>query len=498
MIDYNVEVLNKNDLPNSFFHLDKSDPTVGFSYDASTVSGPTYPAVSTSGATDSMQLSSSPSLLYWKLLLGSHLARYIRLQLEEHHGYTATVGISTSKLLSKLAGNVHKPKNQTTLVPPYRDHEGRQGNVTSFLDDHEIGKIPGIGFQIAQKIRAHVLGQEPKSDNPYTAIASSDSVTVKQVRLFPNISPQVLERILGGAGSPKGIGSKIWDLIHGIDPSEVAQARAVPTQISIEDSYSRLDSLESVKKELIALARSLIRRIHTDLLEEKEESEDGHSSETPGEKGRPPATRTMRWLAHPRTLRLSTRSRPPSNADNNRNRTFNRISRSCPIPLFIFSLGENMDIIAERLVNEALVPTFRRLHPEKGGWGLCLMNIAVTNMVDSAGERKGSEGRDIGRMFRRQEDVLKDWKVTDHDEVLPAVDAVPSQDINGHIKEDTPMVDSKHTLENEDPAVDWDQDDDIWDSDEDVATLSCICELCGASIPHFAVKAHEIYHAVPT
>lgn len=497
MIDYNIEVLNKNDLANSFFHLDRSDPTVGFSYDASSISGPTYPAGSP-GATDSMQLSSSPGLLYWRLLLGSHLARYLRLQLEERYGYTATVGVSTSKLLSKLAGNVHKPQNQTTLVPPYRECDGRQGNVIRFLDDHEVGKIPGIGFKIAQKLRAHVLGQEPKLDNPYTAVDSSDRVTVEQVRLFPSLSPQMLEKLLGGAGSPKGIGSKIFDLIHGIDPSDVAQARAVPTQISIEDSYSRLDSLANVKKELTALAKSLIRRMHTDLLEEEEKSEDGVRCGTPEENRRLPTVRNLRWLAHPRTLRLSTCSRPPSKADNSRTRTFNRVSRSCPIPPFIFSLGKDVNILAERLVNEALVPTFRRLHPEKAGWGLSLMNIAVTNMVGSAGEQKGSEGRDIGRMFRKQEDVLKDWRVTDHDEVQTSVDTSPSQDTNEQIKGDITMAESNHASDIADAVSCWDQDDDIWDSDEDMTTLSCICELCGASIPHFAVKAHEVYHAVPT
>ncbi|KAK2768441.1 hypothetical protein FQN54_000296 [Arachnomyces sp. PD_36] len=479
MIDYNVEVLNKNDLRNSFFHLDRSDPTIGFAYDASSISGPTYPAEAFPGVTEYCSL-------YWRVLLGSHLARYLRLQLEEHHGYTATVGISTSKLLSKLAGNVHKPKNQTTIIPPYGEHDGVDGNVIRFLDDHEIGKIPGIGFKIAQKIRAHVLGKEPKLDNPYTSDTSGDSVTVKEAREFPNLSPQALERILGGAGSPKGIGLKIWDLLHGIDPSEVAQGRSVPKQISIEDSYSRIDSLENAKKELTALARSLIRRMRVDLLEDKEESEDGDVSETPQEKreevSASSASPAKRWLAHPRTLRLSTRSRPP---DGSRDYTFNRISTSRPLPSFIFGIGESVEALAERLVNEALVPAFRRLHPEKGGWGLSLMNVAVTNMVDSAGEQKGSEGRDIGRMFRRQEHVLKEWRVVDHEETREGT------------QEDTQMGDTDETLQNEESMAGWDQDDDAWDSDEDMSTLSCICEICGASIPHFAVKAHEIYHSVP-
>jgi DNA polymerase iota len=28
---------------------------------------------------------------------------------------------------------------------------------------------------------------------------------------------------------------------------------------------------------------------------------------------------------------------------------------------------------------------FRKLHPEKTGWNLSLLNVAVTNMVESAG-----------------------------------------------------------------------------------------------------------------
>ena len=43
IIDYNVGLLNSNDLPNSFFCLSKQDPTTGFCYDASRAVGHTYP-----------------------------------------------------------------------------------------------------------------------------------------------------------------------------------------------------------------------------------------------------------------------------------------------------------------------------------------------------------------------------------------------------------------------------------------------------------------------
>lgn len=43
IIDYNVGLLNLNDLSNSFFCLSKNDPTAGFAFDASKVAGNTFP-----------------------------------------------------------------------------------------------------------------------------------------------------------------------------------------------------------------------------------------------------------------------------------------------------------------------------------------------------------------------------------------------------------------------------------------------------------------------
>lgn len=96
IIDYNVNLLNPNDLSNSFFCLSKDDPTLGFSFDASRPAGLTYGVCSATNG---------EALLCQRLILGSHLALHIRLQLEEHKGYTSSVGVSTSKLLSKLVGN---------------------------------------------------------------------------------------------------------------------------------------------------------------------------------------------------------------------------------------------------------------------------------------------------------------------------------------------------------------------------------------------------------
>lgn len=404
MIDYNVDVLSP-DLQHAFFHLDRADPTAGFAFDATAHYGPTWPEV-TEDSTEDI-----------RLVLASHLAGYLRHKILEK-GYAATVGISSSKLLAKLIGNVHKPNNQTTLLPS-------SSNITRFLDDHQIKQIPGIGSKMAEKLHVHLAGGD---GNP--------NLTVRDVRQAPGMGPAVLDRLWHGPGSSRGIGMRIWGFLHGMDSSDVMEARDLPSQISIEDTYGRLDRLDAVKLELVKLASSLLRRMRVDLTTTTTTSSSTSS--------------TSSWRAHPRTLRLSSRLRTSDPA----NPYLPRSSRSAPLPSFVFSLEDRVEALAERLVHEHLLTLFRRLHPEKNGWALSLLNIAVTNMVDGV-----DHNRDIGALFRRQT----------RDPVSTA-DPVSTSPV-------------------------W---DDVWEDDSDEDTPSGIqCARCRATIPWFAVQAHEQYHQVP-
>lgn len=236
----------------------------------------------------------------------------------------------------------------------------------------------------------------------------------------------------------------------------------MPSQISIEDSYTRLDTFEQVKKELLLLATSLIRRMHADLTEEDFDMPEAGQSQ-------------RKWLAHPRTLRLSTRPRPPLNPDGKRSRSVNRISRSAPMPNFVFNLNESDESLAERLVQEALIPAFRKLHPEKSGWNLSLVNVAVTNMAETAAETKDSEGRDIGRMLKRQDEVLKDWRVVNREP----------------LSEDDPTIPNASRNESDGSPY-----QDTWESDDSADDSTHICEVCGNMMPLFAAAAHDRYHSM--
>lgn len=415
------------------------------------------------------------------------------------------MGVSTNKLLSKLVGNLHKPNNQTTLLPPYTSHDDEHDNVTPFVDSHEVGRIPGIGFKLAQKLRAYVLQRPPKFDDGLVYGGTKESVLVGDVRGHPGMSPETLEQILGGPGTPHGIGARVWDLLNGCDVTEVGKAREVPKQISLEDSYVRLDTLDQVIKELLLLSKSLIKRMRTDLLEDIDDQTETNDEVAVDRMDIDHSRK--RWLAFPKTIRLSTRPRPAQNPDGSRNRSFARISRSAAMPNFIFSLRETLDSLSDRLVSEILVPLFRKLHPEKSGWNLSLVNIAATNMVDAASS-KGGAGRDIAKMFMRQDDFLKQFRIQEEIEDAgmeenemdeskmegDRMDDVHEQEIKALEKraggsEDIPTrSQEEYIMEN----GEWESEDAV--EEEMNGDDSFECDQCGAVMPLFAVAAHSRWH----
>lgn len=459
IVNYNQEILNRNDLSNSFFQTSREDPTAGFQFDGNAIAGHTYPH-------DYVHAASVEEVdeLTLRLRLGSHLALHIRHQLEEQKGYTCTVGIATDKLLSKLAGNLNKPKGQTTVMPPLIDQEDRRSNVTTFIDNHDIGKIPGIGFKLSQKLRDFFLKRPAEFDKGLVYGGTRERVTVADVRNHPEVNPEMLERLLAGPGSPHGIGEKIWCLLHGVDDTAVSEARVVPRQISIEDSYIRLDTMPELVKELTTLARSLISRMRIDLLGSDDDCTYEEREKESGGK---------RWLAHPKTVRLTTRPRQPLQPDGTRVRSFKRISHSGPLPNFVFNLSERVENLADKLVKDSLLTMFRKLHPEKAGWNLSLVNLAVTNMAETASDSKSASGRDIKGMFNRQEDVLKDFRLVD----------------------DPPVKEELKMVEDAKDVADADEEEETgWDDGEGEEDLLERCDTCGLSLPAFAMAAHARFH----
>lgn len=265
----------------------------------------------------------------------------------------------------------------------------------------------------------------------------------------------------------------------------------------------RLDDIEQATKELTMLSESLIKRMRLDLTSlvyEGDMSMALEGEEDLAHDTKPIASR--RWIAHPKTLRLSTRPRPPLNPDGTRSRNFTRISRSTSMPSCVLSLTQDISVLAEKLVEETVLPLFRKLHPEISSWNLSLVNICATNMSMIASEGKAGAGRDIGRMLRRQEDVLKDWKIADVD-VAPSDDEPDDrqvgQDDIGQIERGTSSyyppdhvgLRSEDTLPSTQGSI---FGDEAWDSEGEENDLGDRCHICGAAMPSFAMVAHQRFH----
>lgn len=468
LVEFNIGLLNRNALQNSFFCLSRDNPEKGFSFDATTVAG----CVTGNGRGED----NHDNLLFVKLILASHLARCIRLKIEEE-GYTSACGISTNKVLSKLAGTVNKPRNQTTLLSLH-EHE-----ILKFMDSYGLRQVPGIGGRITHTLESYFLGRDADKDT----FVNGSAVKVGEFRTRQEVSPHMLEKLLGSRpGAEKGIGEKVWGLLHGVDDTDVKAASLIPTQISIEDTYpgpkGGLNTSAEVERELLKLATSLLRRMHIDLTEADEPGQD-----SPGSVEGPKRTR---WLAHPKTLRLSTRPKTSPNEGTPYN--WGRASRSQPLPTYVFH-DIDRETIVGRLVKEALFPMFFQLNPEKSeGWNIGMINICVANMTLTATEDAAGSGRDISRMFKRQDEVLREFRVYDDRSETPSklAKVANTGEDSESIGLDLLVADSEDMDLGDDYASE--SESEAW-GDHDGSQA---CPRCGHYLPEFALSAHQRYHAL--
>ena len=71
------------------------------------------------------------------------LAHRLRREIEAQTGLSASIGVSTSKLVSKVASDLAKPRGILRVLP---------GHERAFLGPLEIGRIPGIGRKTQRRL----------------------------------------------------------------------------------------------------------------------------------------------------------------------------------------------------------------------------------------------------------------------------------------------------------------------------------------------------------
>lgn len=146
---------------------------------------------------------------------GAHLAQQLKNSLRSSVKLSSTIGISSNKLISKIASDYKKPDGLTIV---------ESNKIESFLDHLPIRVIPGIGKKSEEKFSE--LGLE----------------TISQLR---NLDVFTLNGLFG-----RKIGTYIYNAARGID-NEPVSARHDPIQ------YSRIVTLKQDSKDFDFLVNDL-------------------------------------------------------------------------------------------------------------------------------------------------------------------------------------------------------------------------------------------------
>lgn len=145
----------------------------------------------------------------------AHLAQQLKNSLRSSIKLSSTIGVSSNKLVSKIASDYKKPDGLTIVEPE---------NIESFLDPLPIRSIPGIGKKSEEKLME--IGLD----------------TISQLR---GVDVFTLNELFG-----RKVGTYIYNASRGIDDEPVSP-RHDPIQ------YSRIITLKQDSKDFNFLANDL-------------------------------------------------------------------------------------------------------------------------------------------------------------------------------------------------------------------------------------------------
>jgi DNA polymerase-4 len=161
------------------------------------------------------------------------MAKKIKQVVRVETGLTVSAGVAPSKFVAKIASDIDKPDG-LTIVPPEK--------VREFLDPLPIGKMWGVG-----KVTQETLAQL----NIYT------------FRDLSRVPVKVLEKKFGKYGP------KMHELSMGIDDRDVVPYQEAKS-IGNEETFNEdILDIDLAKKELLALASKVARRLRREGVEGK-------------------------------------------------------------------------------------------------------------------------------------------------------------------------------------------------------------------------------------
>jgi len=161
-----------------------------------------------------------------QLMIGSWVAADIRRTIKSITGIRTSAGISHTQIISKLISGLHKPDDQTILLPEH---------VVEFLGPLHVRMIPGVGAVLHSKLQ---------------------EAQIVQVRdLWRWSRTRLIDRFGERQGSFLHLASK------GLDHVPLIQGDTEPKSISVEDSFKECRGFRDASRILNKLAPDLAARL---------------------------------------------------------------------------------------------------------------------------------------------------------------------------------------------------------------------------------------------
>lgn len=155
----------------------------------------------------------------------AQLAAIIRAEVRGKIGLTVSAGVASSKLVAKIASDIQKPNGLTCVEP---------GREVEFLTPLAISKLPGVGPATMKQLL--LLG-------------------VRTIGDLARVPPEILIRKLGKSAD------QLHRAANGLDDRPVEAEREAKT-IGHEETFAHdLKDLATIRKELLALAVKVGRRL---------------------------------------------------------------------------------------------------------------------------------------------------------------------------------------------------------------------------------------------
>eukprot|EP00730_Choanoeca_flexa_P002790 TRINITY_DN11176_c0_g1_i1.p1 TRINITY_DN11176_c0_g1~~TRINITY_DN11176_c0_g1_i1.p1 ORF type:complete len:508 (+),score=85.22 TRINITY_DN11176_c0_g1_i1:1014-2537(+) len=171
---------------------------------------------------------STSSDLLVRLQLGSALAKHARDLLHRELNYTCSVGIAWNKVLAKMAGEVHKPNDQTTVTPT-ASH--------TLLELRGLKRIPGMGRAIRRELTKRDI----------TSLESA--LALSKAELIEMFEEKTAEHV--------------FQLLRGNDDEAVTMT-GKPLSMSNEDNIGLTSDIAHVAARMDGIVRLLLDRVDED------------------------------------------------------------------------------------------------------------------------------------------------------------------------------------------------------------------------------------------